>query len=194
MNYVYFIGGFKHGDFEAVSQITPVMNFAVLLPVVTFFQTGEIGYKEVKYKYVGVLKTHYEDVHAYVYAYEDIAELEAEMSQFVKESKLTLDKLNELLQKAYLQPTIHQLIHEQHILSDRYNWLNAGLREARRERLCYWCAEEIIGPGFGKVNDLLVPKGSGKRVRSLVCGNCGRGKFNRRGERIGDWKSDEHLH
>jgi len=71
--------------------------------------------------------------------------------------------------------------------NDRRAWLNAGLRDYNRVNLCFWCAEELVGPGAGMQNDFIVPKGRGSRVRKLVCGNCGRGKFNRKGERVGDW-------
>jgi len=119
-------------------------------------------------------------------------------------SPLTMATLNEILKKAYEEPLkyfiekeqavlAHIKAHEQYAKTKLYNenqlaWLNAGRRDATRGNLCFWCTEELIGPGMGMHNDFIVPKGKGSRVRKLACGNCGVGKFNRKGERIGDWE------
>ena len=111
------------------------------------------------------------------------------------EPTVTIAGINALLKNVYAEQMKAQMSFPPEWLfkawenrsSDEVAWLNAGFRDATRDKLCYGCAEEIVGPGFGKVNDLLVPKGKGSRVRKLVCSNCGRGKFNRRGQRIGDW-------
>lgn len=115
---------------------------------------------------------------------------------------VTIAGISEMLKQAYADQIQAQMVAPSWVyeslsmeksrpLAKHEAWLNAGMRDAKRTQLCYECAKEIVGFDFAIVNDLKVPKGKGKRVRKLVCGNCGRGKFNRRGQRIGDWPKGE---
>ena len=60
-------------------------------------------------------------------------------------------------------------------------WMHGGHRDFNGGKLCYECAEELIGPGAGEVNDLRMPR----KLGDLFCDWCGPGLFNSKGQRIG---------
>ena len=60
-------------------------------------------------------------------------------------------------------------------------WLHGGHRDFHGGKLCYDCAEELIGPGCGKVNDL-----RSDIIGTQFCDWCGLGTFNGAGEKIDD--------
>jgi hypothetical protein len=59
-------------------------------------------------------------------------------------------------------------------------WMHGGHRDFNGGKLCYECAEELIGPGAGEVNDLRTAKG----LREAFCDWCGHGAFNKNGQRV----------
>lgn len=67
-------------------------------------------------------------------------------------------------------------------MNDETGWLAGGHRDFRGGLLCYDCAEELIGPGAGEVNDLR-SKDPDRPISMLVCNWCGPGRFNALGER-----------
>lgn len=60
-------------------------------------------------------------------------------------------------------------------------WMHGGHRDFNGGKLCYECAEELIGPGAGEVNDLRSDLANGTQF----CDWCGLGTFNSKGQRIG---------
>jgi hypothetical protein len=99
---------------------------------------------------------------------------------------ITVEKVQELLGIPENADSVGDSIR---ISVDEKAWMRGGHRGILYlpRYLCYWCVEELVGPGMGKVNDFCLPPKTGKPKRKLTCSWCGKGTFNRKGERIGAW-------
>lgn len=96
---------------------------------------------------------------------------------------ISAEKVHQLLDLTFETGALTNLAFAYH---SNTAWLRGGHRDYQEgSLLCYDCAEEIMGPGCGEVNDLRT-NCADRPIAMLMCNYCGPGYFNAFGERIAD--------
>lgn len=92
--------------------------------------------------------------------------------------QISAAKVHELLQISFDSGAI---LSPRFFFHSNTAWMHGGHRDFHGGKLCYDCAEELMGPGCGKVNDL-----RSYQTRRSFCDWCGEGAFNMNGERVSE--------